>query len=161
MPASFAPVTIHKDLGLDTAEEQIKFREDQFSPITQLCPTLCDLMDYGTSGFPVHHQPPEIAQTHVYWVNDAIQPSHPSSVVPFSSCHQSLLASGSFPVSQLFTSGGQNTGASASASVLPMNTQDWFPLGWTDLISLQSKGLSRVFNTTVQKHQFFGTQLSL
>ena len=89
---------------------------------------------------------------------------HPAisfSVVPFSSCPQSLLASGSFPVSQLFTWGGQSIRASASTSVLPMNTQDWSPLGWTGLISLQSKGLSRVFsNTTVQKHQFFGTQLS-
>ena len=81
---------------------------------------------------------------------------------PFSSCLQSFPASGSFPRSQFFTSGDQSIGASASASVLPMNIQDWFPLEWTDLISLQSKGLSRVFsNTTVQKHQFFGTQLSL
>ena len=85
-----------------------------------------------------------------------------SSVVPFSSCPQSFPASGSFPMSQLFTSGGQSTGVSASASVLPMNIQDWFPLGSTGWISLQSKGLSRVFsNTTVQKHQFFVTQLSL
>ena len=84
-----------------------------------------------------------------------------SSVVPFSSCPQSLPASGSFQTSQLFTWGGQSTGVSASASVLPMNTQDWSPLGWTGWISLQSKGLSRVLsNTTVQKHQFFGTQLS-
>ena len=84
-----------------------------------------------------------------------------SSTVPFSSCFQSFRASGSFPVSQFFASGGQNIGASASASVLPMNIQDLFPLGWTGWISLQSKGLSRVFsNTTVQKHQFFGTQLS-
>ena len=79
-----------------------------------------------------------------------------SSIVPFSSCLQPFPASGSFPVSQLFASGGQNIGVSASASVLPMNTQDWFPLGWTGWISLQSKGCSRVFsNTTVQKHQFF------
>ena len=85
-----------------------------------------------------------------------------SSVIPFSSCPQSFPESGSFPVSQIFTSGGQNTGVSASTSVLPMNTQDWFPLGWTCWISLQSKRLSRVFsNTTVQKHQFFGAQLSL
>ena len=85
-----------------------------------------------------------------------------SSVVPFSSCRQSFPASGSFQMSRLFSSGGQSTGASASASVLPMNIQDWFPLGWTGWISLQSKGLSRVFsNTTVQKHQFFGAQLSL
>ena len=84
-----------------------------------------------------------------------------SSVIPFSSCLQSFPASGSFPVSQFFSSGGQRIGASASASVLPMNIQDWFPLGWTGWISLQSKGLSRVFsNTTVQKHQFFGAQLS-
>ena len=81
---------------------------------------------------------------------------------PFSSCPQSFPASGSFPMSQLFTSGGQSTGVSASTSVLPMNTQDWSPLGWTGWISLQSKGLPRVFsNTTVQKHQFFGAQLSL
>ena len=85
-----------------------------------------------------------------------------SSVVPFSSCLRSFSASGSFQMSQLFTSGGQNIGVSAATSVLPMNTQDWFPLGWTDWISLQSKRLSRVFsNTTVQKHQFFCTQLSL
>ena len=85
-----------------------------------------------------------------------------SSVVPFFSCLQSFPASGSFPMSQLFASGGQSIGVSASASALPMNIQDWSPSGWTRWISLQSKGLSRVFsNTTVQKHQFFGTQLSL
>ena len=85
-----------------------------------------------------------------------------SSVVPFSSCLQCVPASGLFPVSWLFSSGGQNIGASASASVLPMNIQDWFPLGLTGLISFLSKGLSRVFsNTTVQKHQFFGAQPSL
>ena len=82
-----------------------------------------------------------------------------SSVIHFSSCLQSFPASGSFPVSQIFTSGGQSIGV---LSVLPVNIQDWFPLGWTGLSSLQSKGLSRVFsNTTVQKHQFFGAQLSL
>ena len=84
-----------------------------------------------------------------------------SSVIPFSSCPQSLPVSGSFPMSQLFAWGGQSIRVSASASVLPMNTQDWSPSEWTGWISLQSKGLSRVFsNTTVQKHQFFGTQLS-
>ena len=88
-------------------------------------------------------------------------PTISSSVVPFSSCPQSLPASGSFPMSQLFTSGGQSIGVSASASVLPMNTQDWSPSGQIGWISLQSKGLSRVFsNTTVQKHQFFSAQLS-
>ena len=90
---------------------------------------------------------------------------HPTisvSVVPFSSCPQSFPASGSFPVSQFFASGGQSMVVSASASVLPMNIQFWFPLGWTGWISLKSKGLSRVFyNTAVQKHQFFGAQLSL
>ena len=81
---------------------------------------------------------------------------------PLSSCHQSCTPSGSLPMSQLFTSGGQSIGVSTSVSILPMNIQDWFPLVLTDLISLQSKGLSRVFsNTTVQKQQFFGTHLSL
>ena len=85
-----------------------------------------------------------------------------SSIVSFSSCLQSFSASGSFPMSQFFTSGGQSIGISASASVLPMNIQDWFLLGFTGLISLQSKELSRVFsNLTVQKHQFFGAQFSL
>ena len=88
-------------------------------------------------------------------------PTISSSVIPFSSCPQSFLATGSFQMSQLFTSGGQSTRISASTSVLPMNTQDWPPLGWTGWTSSQSKGLSRVFsNTTVQKHQFFGAQLS-
>ena len=91
------------------------------------------------------------------WCHPAIS----SSVVPFSSCPQSLPASESFPMSQLFAWGGQSIGVSALASVLPMNTQDWSPLEWTGWISLQSKRLSRVFsNTTVQKHQFFGAQLS-
>ena len=91
------------------------------------------------------------------WCHPAIS----SSVVPFSSCPQSLTASRSFPMSQLFTWGGQSIGVLPSASVLPMNTQDWSPLGWTGWISLQSKGLSRIFsNTTVQKHQCFSTQLS-
>ena len=88
-------------------------------------------------------------------------PTISSSVIPFSSCPQSFPVSGSFQMSQLFASGGQSIGVSASASVLPVNFQDWFPLGWTGWISLQSKGLSRVFpNTTVQKHPFFGAQLS-
>ena len=106
------------------------------------------------AGLPVHHQPPEFTQTLVHWVGDAIQPSHPlSSPSPFSSYPQSFPASGSFQMSQLFASGGQSTGVSASTSVLPMNTLDWSPLGWTGWISLQTKELSRVFsNTTVQKH---------
>ena len=99
---------------------------------------------------PVHHQLLELAQTHIHWVSDAIQPWMAS--IPFSSCLQSVPASGSFPMSQLFAWGGQNIGVSASASVLPMNIQGWFPLALTGLISLPSKGLSRIFSsTTVQK----------
>ena len=129
--------------------------------LSKSCPTLCNIMDCSTPGFPVLLHLPEFAQTHVHWVGDAIQPSHPL-LPPFSSCPQSFPASGSFPMSFLFTSGGQSIGASASASLLAMNIQGWFPLGLTGLVSLQPKGPSRVFsNTTVQKHQFFGTQLSL
>ena len=132
----------------------------QFSSVAQSCPTLCNPMNHSMPGLPVHHQLWESTQTHVHWVSDAIQPSHPlSSPSPPAlnlSQHQGLFQS------QLFASGGQSIGVSASTSVLPMNTQDSSPLGWTGWISLQSKGLSRVFsNTTVQKHQFFGTQLSL
>ena len=123
----------------------------QFSSVAQSCPTLWDPMNLSTPGLPVHHQLLEFTQTHAHQVGDAIQPSHPLS--PFSSCPQSLQASGSFPVSQLFAWSGQSIGVSASASVLPVNTQDWAPLGWTGWISLQSKRLSRIFsNITVQKH---------
>ena len=138
------------------------FRQDsaQFSSVTQSCLILCDPMDCSTPGFPALHHLPVFAQTHVHWVSDAIQPPHP--LEPFSSCPQSFPAPGSFPMSQLCASGGQSTGVSASTSILPMNTQDWSSLWWTGWISFQSKGLSRVFsNTTVQKHQFFSTQLSL
>jgi len=132
----------------------------KFSSVAQSCRTLCDPKDCSMPRLPVHHQLPKFTQTHVHWVGDAIQPFHP--VIPFSSHLQSFPASESFPVSQFFTSGGQNFGVSASTSVLPINIQDWFPIGWTGWISLLSKGLSRVFsNTTVQKHQFFTTQLSL
>ena len=120
--------------------------------VTQSCPTLCDPMGRNTPGLPVHHQLPEFIQTPVHWASDAIQPTHPLSS-PFSSHLQSFPASGSFPMSQFFASGGQSIGVSASSSVLLMNIQDWFPLGWTGWTSLLSKGLSRVFsNTTVQKH---------
>ena len=131
----------------------------QFSSVAQSCLTLCNPMNRSTPGLPVHHQLPEFTQTHVHRVSDAIQPSHPlsspSPPAPNPSQHQS------FPTSQLFTWGGQSIGVSASASVFPMNTQNWSPLEWTGWISLQSKGLWGVFsNTTVQKHQFFGSQLS-
>ena len=119
--------------------------------VSKLCLTLYNPMDCSMPGFPLLHHLPEVAQTHVHWVSDAIS----SSVIPFSSCLQSFLASGSFPVSQLFTSGGQSIGASVLASVLPMNIQGWFPLGLTGLISLLSNGLSRVFSsTTIEKHQW-------
>ena len=114
-----------------------------------------------------HARPPCPSPTPGVWSNScpSSQWCHPtisSSVVPYSSCLQSFPASGYFPMSQFFASGGQSIGVSASASFLPMNIQDWFPLPLKGLISLLSKGLSRIFsNTTVQKHQFFGTQLSL
>ena len=131
----------------------------QLGSVTQSCPTLCDLMNRSTPGLPVHHQLPEFNQTHVHRVGDAIQPSHPLSSsfppAPNPSQHQSFL------MSQLFTWGGQSTGVLALASFLPKNTQGWSPLEWTGWISLQSKGLSRVFSsTTVPKHQFFSAQLS-
>ena len=131
----------------------------QFSSVAQLCPTLCNAMDCSTPGLPVHHQLPEFTQTHVCWVCDTIQSSHPlSSPLLLPSIFP---RSGSFQMSQFFASGGQSIGVSTSVSVLPMNIQDWFPLGWAGWISLQSKGLLRVFsNTTVQKQQFFSAQLS-
>ena len=113
-----------------------------------------------------HTKPPCLSPTPRVYSNPCsssqwCHPTFSSSVIPFSYCSQSIPASGSFPVSQLFTWGGQSTGVSASTSVFPMNTQDWSPSGWTGWISLKSKGLSRVFsNTIVQKHQFFGAQLS-
>ena len=106
--------------------------------------------------------PSPAAYSNSYPLSPWCHPTISSSVIPFSSCPQSFSASGSFLVSQLFASGGQSIGASASAAVLPVNVQDSFPLGLTNLISLQSKGLSRVFsNTRAQKHQFFSTQPSL
>ena len=118
-------------------------------------------LDCSTPGFPVHHQFPELAQTHVPQDSDAIQPSHPlSSPSPPALVFPSIRVFSNESVLRI--SIGQSIGVSASASVLPMNIQDWFPLQLTGVISLQSKGLSRVFyNTTVQKHQFFSAQPSL
>ena len=130
-------------------------------------PTLCNPKDCSMQGFSVHHQlhttfppsPPQACKISCP-LSQWCHPSISSSVIPFSSCLQSFPASGSLQMSKFFTSGGQSIGA--SGSFLPMNIQDWFSLGLADLISLQSKRLSRVFsNATVQKHQFFGTQLSL
>ena len=138
--------------------DSVQFSHSDMS--NSLWPQASLRMDCSTPGLPVHHQFPEFAQTHVHWVGDDIQPAHPlSSPSPLTfnlSQHQ-----GPFQW-VTFTSGGQSIGVSTSASVVPMNIQDWFPLAWTGWISLQSKGLSRVFsNTTVEKHRFFGTQLSL
>ena len=143
----------------------------QFSPITSLFSSVqfsCSVMSDSLQPHePQHTRPPCPSPTHGDYTNSCplswwCHPTILSSVIPFSSCLQSLPASRSFQMSQLFASGGQSIGVSASASVLPMNIQDWFPLGWTGWISLQSKGLSRVLsNTTVQKYQFFGAHLSL
>ena len=134
--------------------------QTQFSSVAQWCLSLCDPMGCNMPGLPP-------SQSHEVYSNSCplsrwCHPTISFSVIPFFSHLQSFPASGSFQMSQFFTSGGQSIRASASKSVLPMNIQDWFHLGWTGWISLQPKGLSRVFsNTTVQKHQFFGAQLSL
>ena len=133
----------------------------QFSSVTQSCPTLYDPMNRSMPGLPVHHQLLESTQIHVHCVIDAVQPSHP--LLPVSPPGSSLLQHQGF--FQWVSSSRQveiRQSSGASASVLPMNTQDWYPLGWTGWISLQSKGLPGVCsNTTVEKHQFFGSQLSL
>ena len=134
-----------------------------FSSVQFSCSVVSDSLRHHK---PQHARPPCPSPTPGVHPNPCplsrwCHPTISSSVLPFSSCPQSFLASGSFQMSQLFTSGGQSIGVSASTSVLPMNTQDRSPLGWTGWISLKSKGLSRVFaNTTVQNHQFFGAQLS-
>ena len=119
----------------------------------------CDTMDCSMPGFPVLHHLPELAETHVHWVGDG-HPTISSFVIPFSSCLQSFPALGSFPMILPVPSSSQSIGASASESILPMNIQDWFPLGFTGLISLHSEELPRVFNTIIQKHQFLGIQPS-
>ena len=131
----------------------------QFVSVTQLCPTLCDPMNRSTPCLPVHYQLPEFTQ--LMSIASVMPSSHLILCCPLLLLPQSLPASGSFTMSQLFSWGGQSIEVSASASVLPMKTQDLSLLGWTGWISLKSKGLSRVFsNTTVKKHQFFSTQLS-
>ena len=126
--------------------------------VAQLCLILSDPVDCSTPGPTV--SPTPRACSNSCPLSQWCHPTISSSVVPFSYL-QSVSALGSFPVSQFFASCSQSIGVSASTSVLPMHIQDWFPLGWTGWTSLQSKGLSRVFNTTVQKHHFFDTQLSL
>jgi len=137
------------------------FQFSQFSSVTQSSLTLCS--PYGLQ----HTRPPCPSPTPGAYSNSCplsqwCHTTISSSVIPFSSRLQSCPASGSFPISQFFASRGQSIGVSASSSILPKNIQDWFPLGWTGRISLQSKELSRVFsNTTVQNHQFFSIQFSL
>ena len=149
----FCELSDYPDIGTDLSPVQIH-------SVAQSCVTLCDPMICRTPGFSVHHKLPEFTQTQCLssqWCHVAIS----SSLIPFTSCPQLLPAPESFPMSQLFTWGGQSTRVSALASFLPKKSQGWSLSEWTGWISLQSKGLSRVFsNTTVQKHQFFSTQPS-
>ena len=140
----------------------LQYNETYFSSVQFSCSVVSNSL---WPHEPQHIRPPCPSPTAGVYPNPCplswwCHPTISSSVIPFSSCPQSFPASGFFPMSQLFSSGGQSIGVSASTSVLPMNTQDWSALGWTGWISLQSKGLSRVFsNITVQKHQFFGARL--
>ena len=138
---------------------QNKFFPEYFSSVAQFCPTLCDPMNCSKPGLPVHHQLPEFTQTHVHRVGDAIQPSHPLlSPSPPAPQPPSITV---FSNESNLRMRWPKYWSFSLTSFLPKNTQDWSPLEWTGWNSLQSKGLSRVFsNTTVQKHQFFGTQLS-
>ena len=159
MPASLENSAVATGLEKVSFHSNPKERQCQrmlkFSSITQLCPTLCDPMNRSTPGLPVHHLHSD-SHALSQWCHPAIS----SSVVPFS-WPLSLPGSESFPMSQYFAWGGQSTGVSALASFLPKKSQGWSSLEWTGWISLQSKGLSRVFsNTIVQKHQFFSAQLS-
>ena len=128
--------------------------------VAKCCPALCDPRDCSTPSFPVLHYLPSLLK--FMSIESVMLSNHLIFCHPFSFCLQSFPTSESFPVSQIFTSGGQSTGVSALASFLPKKSQGWSPSEWTGWISLQSKGLSRVFsNTTFQKHQFFSAQLSL
>ena len=163
-PGIATKYTVYFDVKITQMHSSRWRQENWFSSVLSLSPSVVSnsLWPHGLQ----HSRPPCPSPAPGAYSNSRpsgqwCHPTTSSSVVPFS-CLQSFPASGSFPLSHFFTSGGQSTGVSASASVLPMNTQDWSHLGWTGWISLQSKGLSRVFfNTTVQKFPFFGTQLSL
>ena len=144
---------LHKTSDYDWVHilTQTPFSSVQFSLVAQSCLTLCNIMNRSMPGLPVNQQLLEFTQAHIHWVGDAIHPAISSSVIPFSSCPQSLPASESFPMSQPFPWGGQSTGVLASASFLPKKSQGWSPSEWTGWISLQSKGLSRVFSNTTVK----------
>ena len=152
----FGEYTISNDLSYDNLCDSFSFSFSSVQFSRSVVSESLQPHDHSMPGLPVHHQFQESTQTHLHWVGDAIQPSHPlSSPSPmFNLCqHQGLFQ---------WVSASHQIGVSASTSVLPKNIQDWFPLGWTGWISLQPKGLSRVFSsTTVQKHPFFGAQLSL
>ena len=159
--AADSTVNLFKYFGewFGRVEDSYTIRWDQIRSVAQSCPTLCNPMNRSTPGLPVHHQIPEFTQTHIHWVSDAIQPSHPlsspSPPAPNPSQHQSLFqwVSSSHEVAKVLVS--------ALASFPPKKSQGWSPSEWTGWISLQSKGLSRVFsNTTVQRHQFFSAQPS-
>jgi len=161
-------MTVECDLGekIYLMKKMLRFKAYkgfQFSSDTQSCPTLCDTMDFSMPGFPVHHQLPDTTQNSCL-LNQWCHPTTSSSVVPFSSCLQSFPASESFPMSQFFPSDGQSIGVSASAFVLPMNIQDWFPLGCLldpKLVGYSCNPRDSRESSPVQKHQFFSTQLSL
>ena len=145
-----------------------QFSSVQFNSVTQSCWTLCYPMDCRTPDFPVHHQLPELTQTYIHQIGDVIQPSHPLSSNHLILCHPLLLPLSIFPTIRVFSNESvlpirwPKYCKFNSTSALPVNIQDWSPLGWTGWISLQSKGLSRVFsNTKVRKHQSFSAQLSL
>ena len=154
---------MHRPYLISSALHALFILGVQLSSVAQSRPLFAAWVHHGLQ----HSRPPCASPTRGVYSNSCplswwYHPTISSFVIPFSSRLPSFPASGSFPVSQFFTSGSQSIGVSASASVLPMNIQDWSPLGWTGWIILLSKGLSRVFsNTTVQKHQFFGAQLSL
>ena len=145
------PRTVAQQASLSSSHLLNCISSVQFISVAQLCPNLCDPMNCSTPGLPITNSWSLLKLMSIAWVM-------PSSHVILCCPLLSLPASGCFPVSQLFAWAGQSIGVSTLASVLPVNTQDWSPLGWTGWISLQSEGLSRVFsNTTIQRHQFFST----
>jgi len=158
LPTPWAIPLLETQLGNVFAQVHLEIPIGCCCSVAQLCPILCDPMDYSMPDFPFPSPSPGVcsnSHTLSWWSHPTIS----SSVTPFSSCPQSFPASGSFPMSQFFASDGQSIEALVSASVLPMNIQGLFPLGLTDLISLLSKGLSRVFSSTkIQRHQFFGAR---
>ena len=160
-PFSFYVISSRRLSGLKENEDRVTVPQiTQFSSAVQSCPTICDPIDCSTTGFLSITNSWSLLK--LMSITSVMPSNHLMLCRPFSSCLQPFPASGSFPMSQFFASGGKSIGASASSSLLAMDTQDWFPLGLTGLISLQSKGLSRVFsNTTVQKHQLFSVRLSL